>query len=47
MYVLFPEKAFFHHQIGMTDTFFHYIGVFVLASLLISIILMTSGTVPN
>ena len=35
MYVLFPEKAFFHHQIGMTDTFFHYIGVFVVASLLI------------
>ena len=35
MYVLIPEKAFFHHQIGMTDTFFRYIGVFVVASLLI------------
>ena len=34
--LLFPEKAFIYHWFGMTDTFLHYIGVFVLVFSFIS-----------
>ena len=34
--LLFPEKAFIYHWFGMTHTFLHYIGVFVLVFSLIS-----------